>query len=135
MTSESLIVFVKFGSAVLVVLLVMVIANSLAGRAGAGDELPWKTFNPTSDDVHEGRDILQRNGCLSCHSLEGFGGQIGPRLEGAAQRKSREDLFLWIKSPADVKPGTRMPQYNLPDESILKIISYLETKDTTKVQP
>ena len=135
MSRESLLVFVKFGSVFVTVLLVMIVANSLVGSADGGAEPPWKTFNPTAADVHEGRQIMERNGCLSCHTVDGFGGQIGPRLNGSAQRKTKEDLFLWIKSPIDVKPGTRMPQYNLPDESILKIIGYLETKDTLQVQP
>ncbi len=135
MSSESLLVFVKFGSAFVAVLSVMIIANSLAGSALGGEEPPWRTFTPTKADAHEGRQIMERNGCLSCHSVDGFGGQIGPRLNGSAQRKTKEDLFLWIKSPIDVKPGTRMPQYNLPDESILQIISYLRTKDTLQVQP
>lgn len=135
MSSESLLVFVKFGSAFVAVLLVMIIVNSLAGSALGEGEPPWRTFTPTEADAHEGRQIMERNGCLSCHSVDGFGGQIGPRLNGSAQRKRKEDLFLWIKSPIDVKPGTRMPEYDLPDESILKIISYLKTKDTLQVQP
>lgn len=135
MTSESLLVFVKFGSAFLAVVFVMIIANSLAGGADQAAETPWKKFNPTAADIHEGRQIMERNGCFSCHSIDGFGGQIGPRLDGAARRKSTEELFLWMKSPGDVKPGTRMPQYNLPDGSILKIIGYLETKDTVEVKP
>ncbi len=135
MSSESLLVFVKFGSAFVAVLLVMIIVNILAGSALGEGEPPWRTFTPTEADAHEGRQIMERNGCLSCHSVDGFGGQIGPRLNGSVQRKTKEDLFLWIKSPIDVKPGTRMPQYNLPDESILQIISYLKTKDTLQVQP
>lgn len=133
MSRESILIFAKFGSIFLAALFVMITLNSLASRAGGSAETPWRTFNPTATDVHDGRVIMERNGCFSCHSVDGFGGRVGPELNGVGMRKSEEELFKWIKSPWSVKPGTRMPQFNLSDESILKIISYLETKDSLKV--
>jgi cytochrome c2 len=134
MTRESALVFAKFVTAFLALLFMMILINSLVGRASNEEMTPWRTFNPTAADIHEGKTIMERNGCFACHAVDGFGGQIGPALNGATKRKSREELYHWIKSPWSVKPGTRMPQYNLTDEAILKIIGYLETKDSVKVQ-
>ncbi len=134
MTRESAVVFVKFGSLFLASLGVLLVVNSLARGGNGSGETPWRTFNPTAADVHEGRVIMERSGCFSCHAVDGFGGQIGPGLNGVKERKSREELFHWIKSPWSVKPGTKMPQYSLSDETVLKIISYLETKDSLKVR-
>lgn len=134
MTRESAVVFVKFASLFLTSLVVLLVVNSLARGSNGSGETPWRTFNPTASDIHEGRVIMERNGCFSCHAVDGFGGRIGPALNGVNHRKSREELFQWIKSPWSVKPGTKMPQYNLRDDSILKIIGYLETKDSVKVE-
>lgn len=134
MTRESAVVFAKFGSLFVASLVVLLVVNSLARGSNGSSETPWRTFNPTTDDIHEGRVIMERNGCFACHAVDGFGGQVGPALNGVKNRKNREELFRWIKSPWSVKPGTSMPQYNLSDETILKIISYLETKDSLKVR-
>ncbi len=133
MTRESTVVFVKFGSLFLASLVVLLVINSLARGSNGSGETPWRTFNPTAADVHEGRVLMERNGCFACHAVDGFGGQIGPALNGVKERKNREELFRWIKSPWSVKPGTKMPQFQLSDEAVLKILSYLETKDSIRV--
>lgn len=134
MSKESIVVFAKFGTLFLTSLVLMVVVNGLARGMSSSNETPWRTFNPTSADVHEGRVIMERNGCLACHSIDGFGGSIGPALNGVKQRKSNDEMFRWIKSPFSIKPGTRMPQYFLSDEEIYKIVSYLETKDSLMVK-
>jgi len=135
MSRESAMAFVKFGSLFVGTIFLLVVVNSLATHANPSGETPWQTFNFTSADIHEGRTLMERNGCFSCHSVDGFGGQIGPGLNGVKQRKTREELFKWIQSPWSIKPGTKMPQYNLSEETILNIVGYLETKDSIKVKP
>lgn len=71
---------------------------------------------------------MKTNGCFACHRIDNFGSDIGPKLNGVGQRKSRDDIFKWIKSPSSIKAGTKMPQYNFTDEQIHEIINYLETK-------
>lgn len=134
MSRESILVFVKLASIFVVVVFLMIVVHSFATKANPSSDTPWQTFNPTSNDIHEGRTLMERNGCFSCHSIDGFGGTIGPVLNGVKQRKTREELFKWIQSPWSIKPGTKMPQYNLTDEAILDIIGYLETKDSLKVK-
>ncbi len=136
MTRESAAVFLKFGTAFGMAIFILIVINSITGKsAPVTPETPWKTFNPTAADLHAGRVLMERNGCFACHALDGFGGSIGPVLNGVNKLKNREEMFRWIDSPWSVKPGTKMPQYNLSDDAILKIIGYLETKDSTKGTP
>ena len=134
MTKESRTVFSRLAVAFVAAFVLMVGLNRLTSASVSQAESLWATFIPTATDVHDGRRIMDRNGCFSCHSIDGFGGNVGSRLNGVAKRKSREDLFKWIQSPYSVKPTTRMPQYHLSDEEILQILSYLETKDSMKVK-
>lgn len=77
---------------------------------------------------------MKRYGCFACHTLDGYGGSVGPQLNGVRYRKTHDALFRWIKSPWSVKPGTRMPQLNLTDEEVAKIVGYLETKDSIRIK-
>jgi cytochrome c2 len=131
MTKESLVVFVRFGSAFASVIFLLIVVNTLARTDGLTSEGSGATGSTA--DAHEGRVIMERNGCFSCHRVDGFGGSTGPELNGVGNRKNPEELFKWIKSPWTVKPGTRMPQFNLSDEAVQNIVGYLETKDSTKV--
>ena len=48
--------------------------------------------------------------CLSCHQVNGFGGDKAPINLAVRARELGADRFLqWVLAPADVKPGTTMP--------------------------
>jgi len=128
MTKESKKVLTIFGSSFIGLLLLMFGLSSLMRSISVSEKAPWDGYQPSAQDIHEGRKIMERNGCFSCHRIDGFGGDIGPALNGVRTNKSREELSKWIKSPMSIKPNTRMPQFYLSDEDILKIVSYLETK-------
>ncbi|MDE3059040.1 MAG: cytochrome c [Bacteroidota bacterium] len=81
-------------------------------------------------DIKDGRTIMEKSKCFSCHSINGAGGTIAPSLNGVRYRKTPEMISQWIKSPGSIKPGTAMPQYPFSDEQIAKIVSYLETVDS-----
>lgn len=89
---------------------------------------PWESFQESAGTQQEGLSIMRSYGCFLCHRIDDFGGEIGPKLNGVKARKSRQELFDWIRSPKSIKPNTIMPQFNLSEDEILKIISYLETK-------
>jgi cytochrome c2 len=70
--------------------------------------------------------------CSRCHRLNGEGGEIGPELNpvsGKTRYYDRDWLGAWIRDPASMRPGTRMPPLNidLPDRerSVQAIIAYL----------
>lgn len=48
--------------------------------------------------------------CLSCHQINGFGGQKWPGNLAQQARALGDDTFLrWVLAPSSLKPGTQMP--------------------------
>jgi len=129
MTQQSKKIFGIYFSVFILTIAFLVGVNTLVRGTTTADGSPWKTFKPTARDAHEGRRIMERNGCFSCHAVNGFGGTIGPELSGVTVRRERENLFKWIRNPWEIEPGTRMPTFSLSQDEILKIIGYLESLD------
>src|SRR5438552_1168408 len=86
-----------------------------------------------------GHDTFLSLACVGCHTVKGTtaGGKIGPELTHVASQKSiaggvlspvdEANLTRWIKDPPAVKPGTKMPNYNLSDQQIHDIVQWLLT--------
>lgn len=123
------IVFTKFLVSAGAILTVMFALNTLARQTAGMQGTPWESFQEDASTQSAGQAIMRQMGCFACHRIDNFGGEIGPRLNGVKYRKTREQMFRWIKSPMSVKPTTIMPQFDLTDKQILEIISYLETKE------
>jgi mono/diheme cytochrome c family protein len=128
MTVESKLVVLRGGLLLMLVLVVLIGANA-AARAIEGVRLnPWESYHATGAGVARGASVMRSHGCFACHSLGGYGGDIAPKLDGVSRRRAREYLFRWIKSPIAIKPNTIMPTFDLTDEQILDVISFLETR-------
>ncbi len=65
--------------------------------------------------------------CVSCHSVGGSGGNVGPALDGVAERFTASELRTWLSDPQSVKPGTAMPNLNLSDADLDALGAYLMT--------
>ena len=88
--------------------------------------------------VSEGRRIFETTACINCHTVAGTvaDGRFGPDLthimsrdtiaSGAAPN-TPENLRLWIRNPAAIKPGCKMPPMALSDQEVNALASYLET--------
>jgi nitric oxide reductase subunit C len=63
--------------------------------------------------------------CVACHSVGGTGGTVGPALDGVGSRLSAEQLDRWLANPPAVKPGTAMPNLNLPDATRSELVQWL----------
>lgn len=84
-----------------------------------------------------GRELTHRHGCLGCHSLRGeeIGGATAPDLTLIGARQSigagtlastTENIARFIRSPASVKPGAKMPAFDmLPQQEIDNMARYL----------
>ncbi len=68
-----------------------------------------------------------RSVCISCHSVEGYGGKVGPALDGVASRFNADYLRRWIVDPQAIKPGTSMPNLGLSAADLDAISTYLST--------
>lgn len=85
----------------------------------------------------EGLVLFNSKGCAGCHTIEGVSkGQVGPNLThlqargtfaGAIFETTPEELARWLANPPGVKPGSLMPNLNLSQAEIAKLVAYLET--------
>ncbi len=77
-------------------------------------------------------------GCGDCHTIRGTAarGRVGPDLTHLASRSTLAastiantpaNLADWIRRPQRVKPGSRMPDLELPDGEWSAIVSYLRS--------
>ena len=94
----------------------------------------------TDPDALAGERLFFAHTCANCHAIQGTRAtaSIGPDLTHLASRKdlgggvianSAENLRRWLKNPQDVKPGSKMPNFNLNDEQVRQIAAYLESLD------
>jgi len=65
--------------------------------------------------------------CIACHSVGGTGGMVGPALDGVGNRLSAAELDRWLADPPAVKPGTAMPNLNLPEATRAELVAWLST--------
>jgi mono/diheme cytochrome c family protein len=93
-------------------------------------EAEQKIIEELSDDeldelVDKGKETFGRLRCLSCHTLNGKGGTIGPELSRISQKTSRSWLSAWIRSPSTYNAHTKMPTFNMTSMERLSLIEYL----------
>ena len=86
---------------------------------------PESTYEPAGKAGQLMRDLA----CLSCHRINGHGGDMAPDLtwEGSSvQRKWLEDF---LKDPNTLRPALirRMPKFNLSDGEISELTDYIMT--------
>lgn len=91
---------------------------------------------PRVPDGERGKLALTQFACQSCHQIPGVTGPltyVGPKLDGLAQRSfiagmlpaTEENLVKWIRAPQQIKPGTAMPQLDVPERDARDMAAYL----------
>jgi nitric oxide reductase subunit C len=65
--------------------------------------------------------------CVACHAVGGRGGNVGPALDGVADRRDAANLNRWLHDPAAERPGTLMPRLPLTDPQIEELVDWLGT--------
>jgi cytochrome c2 len=76
-------------------------------------------------------------GCMACHLIEPeYGGLSGPELYTAGNRLQPEFMASFIRNPQAWEPKTWMPNKEVNDSSILKMVRYLEvlSKESANAQ-
>lgn len=81
-------------------------------------------------DALAGQRIWQSQDCISCHSLYGLGGHIGPDLTNAATRVGEDGLRAMVRYGA----GKMAPQ-QLTSSETDSLVAYLRYVDSTGVYP
>jgi nitric oxide reductase subunit C len=71
-------------------------------------------------------DLVQRLGCLACHSLQGRGGKEGAALDQIGARLSPKDLQASLSQPRSRHPQAKMPSYaHLRPREMQSLVDYL----------
>ena len=92
----------------------------------------------TGGHVEQGKGVIARAGCGSCHSIPGIpaaNGKVGPPLQGVAVRtlvagrfaNSPEVLVRWLRTPQAMAPGSGMPNQGLTERQARDAAAYLYT--------
>ena len=82
--------------------------------------------------------LMVRNGCASCHRIEGVPGahgMTGPPLKGLAERQfiagvlpnTPGNLVAWIRDARSIDPKTAMPSTLVPEKDARDMAAYLYT--------
>jgi len=85
-----------------------------------------------------GQTIFETTACINCHTVAGTvaDGSFGPDLTHLMSRETiasgatpntPANLRLWIRNPAALKPGCKMPAMELSDREVSAVAAYLET--------
>jgi cytochrome c oxidase subunit 2 len=92
---------------------------------------------PASPDAQAGLQLFTSLGCAGCHTIDGISsGVVGPNLThfkdrnvfaGAIFANNDNNLRLWLANPPAEKAGSVMPNLNLSEDQITKLIAYLDT--------
>lgn len=89
---------------------------------------------PGNDLQRSGRSLFLGYGCAACHTIRGTaaGGRLGPDLTHLADRRrlaaetlvnDPEALLDWLRHPQRIKPGARMPAFDMLEPGELSAIA------------
>jgi cytochrome c oxidase subunit II len=88
-------------------------------------------------DAAAGATLFRQKGCSGCHSVQGYSaGTLGPDLTHLRQRSvfagsildmNDNNLRRWLRDPPAEKPGADMPNLNLSEDEITKLVAFLDT--------
>lgn len=84
-----------------------------------------------SGSVVRGRLLFNELRCVTCHAVEGKGGNIGPDLSKVGSKLRPEWLLKWLRDPQEIMPETRMPVFNFKEQEVRDLAAFLleEYKD------
>jgi cytochrome c oxidase subunit 2 len=96
-------------------------------------------LRPVVDDpAVAGRELFMRTSCVNCHRVAGTAavGIFGPDLTRLMSRdtiasgaalNTPENLRSWMRDPHILKPGCLMPNMQLTQNEVTRIVAYLQT--------
>ena len=77
-------------------------------------------------NIENGKKIVSEDiDCLSCHTINGKGGQVGPDLTNVGIRRSEDWLYDFLMDPDIIVPDTKMPQFDWEGDDLEDVIAYL----------
>ena len=76
-----------------------------------------------------GRELVDAQGCRSCHVIGGQGANVGPSLDGVGGRRGAAYIHSYIEDPRNLNPSATMPAFLPPltHEQVEDVTQYLLT--------
>lgn len=110
---------------------VMIVVLLLIGYAGYSiniyTDLPQENLKHNVQ-VEKGKQLWQSYNCIACHQVYGLGGFLGPDLTNTFSLKGPAYIKAFLQTGTNV-----MPDFNLNDEEIEAIITYMKDIDRTGI--
>ncbi|MFQ5730721.1 MAG: c-type cytochrome [Planctomycetaceae bacterium] len=71
--------------------------------------------------------LVKERRCLSCHSIRGTGGDVGPDLTFAGSKLNRDWLIRFLQNPTPIRPmnRARMPNLGLTPEEARQLADWI----------
>jgi cytochrome c oxidase subunit 2 len=94
---------------------------------------------PIDPEAQAGQQVFLNAGCIACHVVRGVPSAVGktgpdlthvysrPYFAGGIFATTPFNLSRWLANPPGVKPGSLMPNLNLPQTDIDALVAYLQT--------
>jgi len=79
------------------------------------------------EKLSKGEKLFLKYPCWVCHSIKGKGGKLAPDLTKVGKRRDEAWMIKHFKDPRSVTQKSFMPKFNLSDEQIKELITYLKT--------
>jgi len=83
-------------------------------------EFPQSPFGFNRGDERRGESLYRKNGCPSCHMIDGKGGKLGPDLSRIGETKT---LPGWYRQHL---ANSHKPPFAFPDRDMDDLIAYLQ---------
>ena len=77
--------------------------------------------------AEKGARLFEDYDCLACHRVGKTGRFVGPDLTWVGIRKTESWERIWLRNPDAFKPGTFMPNLDLPSGAVRHLAAYLHT--------
>jgi len=96
-----------------------------------------------TESVARGKRVWEKNACIDCHTILGEGAYFAPELGNVWLRyggaedpaTTRELLKAWMQAqPSGIEGRRQMPQFNLSDQQLDDLVSFLEWVSRTNTQ-
>ncbi len=81
-------------------------------------------FEPKGS-VQRGKTLFLDSRCISCHSVEGKGGDLAPELSRIASKLYPERISLIIKNPHKLWARSQMPIFGFSDNEIQDLVTFI----------
>ena len=78
-----------------------------------------------SATLSPGAALVQEKGCMTCHAINGVGGDAGPSFDHTGAKLSPEAISSYVKNPLAVNPKALMPAQDLTPGELSAVADFL----------